>query len=181
MKRYVMPIVIFFLLVSGLSVGCTPGLQTYNKHGISFQVSKKLILEEYTVSFQDQIFKKGTANYEDGWVMSNEKNFVFMWITRPEMTAEEVKLSILTTPNVFQSASGIFQAKIAGDLVKQQIAGFEVTSAMMQFTMPGWEASGITAVWYSAASHRMMQLILINRYAEREMRRFIRSFADTSS
>lgn len=178
MKRYVIPVAILFVLASGLSVGCAPGQQTYNKHGIYFKMSNKLMLEEYTISVQDQTFRKGPANYEEGWVMSKEKNFVFIWIAARVMTAEEVRLSILTTPNVFQSASGNFQAKIAGDLVKQQITGFKVTSAMMRFTIPGWKAPGITAVWYSTVSHRTMQFILINRYAIREMERFIRSFAD---
>ena len=49
--------------------------------------------------------------------------------------------------------------------------------AEMQFTQPGWKAPGITAVWYCPASQRTMQLVLINRHAEREMKRFIRSFS----
>ncbi len=178
MKRYLIPILIILVLTSGLTVGCGEELQIYNKHGISFKVSRELKLEEYTVSIRDQIFKKGTADYEEGCVMSTEKNFMLLWCTTvPQFTQEEVRLSILTTPNVFESATGTFQAKITSALSSQQIAGFEVTFAEMQFTLPEREAPGITAAWYCPASQRTIQLILINKYPEREMKRFIRSFS----
>ena len=181
MKRYLIPIVIILMLASGLATSCAPTVQTFNKYGISFEVSKELKLEEYSVSIEDQIFRKGTASYEEGCVMSTEKNFTLLWLTTvPEFTHEEIRLSILTTPSCFESASGTFQAEITGDLSTQQIGGFEVTSAKMQFTLPGWKAPGISAVWYCPASQRTIQLILINRHGEREMRRFIRSFSCAS-
>ena len=178
MKRCVVSIlIVIVVLTSGFLVGCGGGLQTFSKHGISFKVDEALKLEEYTVSIRDQTFQKGSASYNEGCVMSTEKNFVFIWLKVPELTPEEVRLSILSTPNVFESSSGTFRAQIAGDLTTQRIADFEVTFAEMQFTLPGWEAPGITAVWYCPVSQRTMQLILINRHAEREMRRFIRSFS----
>ena len=179
MKRYLIPILVAVLvLTSGSLVGCGKGLQTFSKHGISFKVSKELKLEEYTVSIKDQVFQKGTASYEEGAVISTEKNFILLWATAvPGFTKEEIRLSILTTPNSFESAGGTFQAKITGDLSTQQIAGFEVTFAMMQFTLPEWEAPGITAVWYCPASQRTMQLILIHKQPKKEMQRFMRSFS----
>jgi len=178
MKRYLIPIVIILMLASGLATSCAPAVQTFNKYGISFEVSKELKLEEYTVSIANQTFQKGTARYEEGAILSTEKNFMLLWVTAvPEFTQEEVRLSILTTPNSFESAGGTFKAKITGDLSTQQIAGFEVTFAMMQFTLPGWEAPGITAVWYCSASQRTMQLILIHKQPKKEMQRFIRSLS----
>ena len=180
MKRYLIRIQLLFVLVSGLSVSCSPGLQTFNKYDIYFEISKELKLEEYTVNFEEQSFGRGTANSKQGAVMGSEKNFMLLWLTTiPKFSQEEVRRSIFTTPDAFESASGSFRAKIAGDLVTQEIAGFEVTSAAMQFTMPQWEAPGITAVWYCPASQRTMQLVLINKHAEREMQRFIRSFRDS--
>jgi len=169
------------LLLASISlIGCGEGLQTFNKHGISFKVSKELKLEEYTVNFEKQTFQKGTASYEQGAVLSTEKNFMLLWLTAvPQFSPAEVRSSILSTPNSFESASSIFQAEIAGDLVKQQISGFEVTSARMQFSMPGWEAPGVTAVWYCADSHRTMQVVLIHKWPETELKRFIKSFSNT--
>lgn len=178
MKRYLIPIVIILMLVSGLATSCGPGLQTFNKHGISFKVSRELRLEEYAVNFEEQTFRRGTASYEQGAVLSTEKNFMLLWLTTvPQFSPAEVRFSILSTPNIFESTSGTFQAEIAGDLVKQQIAGFEVTSARMQFTVPGWKAPGITAVWYCADSQRTIQVVLIHKQPETEMKRFIRSFS----
>ncbi len=179
MKRYLILILLGILvLTSGSVVGCGEGLQTFSKYGISFEVSKELKLEEYTVSIENQTFRKGTARYEEGAILSTEKNFMLLWVTAvPEFTQEEVRLSILTTPNSFESAGGTFQAKITGGLLTQQIAGFEVTFAMMQFTLPGWEAPGITGVWYCSASQRIMQLILIHKQPKKEMQRFIRSLS----
>ena len=178
MKRYLILILLILVLASVLTVGCGEGLQTFNKYGIAFEVSKELKLEEYTVSIADQIFHKGTASYEEGAVLSTEKNFILLWATAiPEFTQEEIRLSILTTPSVFESAGGTLQAKITGDISTQQIAGFEVTFTMMQFTLPGWEAPGITGVWYCSASQRIMQLILINEQPKKEMQRFIRSLS----
>ncbi len=177
-KRYLIPFLIISLLGMGLATSCGPGLQTFDKYGMSFEVSEKLKLEEYTVSIENQIFKKGTASYEEGYVMSTEKNFTLLWLTTvPQFSPTEVRFSILSTPNTFESASGTFQAKITGDLTTQRIANFEVTFAEMQFTLPGWKAPGITAVWYCPASQRTMQLILIHKQPEREMRRFLRSFS----
>jgi len=181
MKRYLIPIIIILVMASGLAISCTPAVQTFNKYGISFEVSEELKLEEYTISIENQTFKKGTASYEEGAILSTEKNFMLLWLmTVPEFTHEEVRFSILSTPNIFESASGTFQAEIVGDLVTQQIAGFEVTFAEMQFTLPGWKASGITAVWYCQDSQRTMQVVLIHKQPEREMKRFIRSFSCAS-
>jgi hypothetical protein len=178
MKQYLIPVLIILILASGLTVGCGEELQTFSKHDISFTVSKELELEEYIVSIEDQVFQKGTASYEEGAVISTEKNFILLWATAvPEFTQEEIRLSILNTPNAFESAGGTVQAKITGDLSTQQIAGFEVTFAMMEFTLPGWEAPGITGVWYCSASHRIMQLILIHKQPQNEMERFIRSLS----
>lgn len=165
-------------LTSVLLAGCSEGLQTFSKYGISFEVSKELELEEYTVSIEGQIFQRGTASYKEGAVISTEKNFMLLWATTiPKFTEEEVRLSILTTPNTFESADNTFQAKIIGDLSTQQITRFDVTFAKMQFTLPGWKAPGITAVWYCADSQRTMQLVLIHKQPEGEMKRFIRSFS----
>ncbi len=177
MKRCLLPILILSLLVSSLLLSCGAGLQTFSKHDISFKVANSLKLEEYILNSRDQTLRKGSTSYDQGWVMSNEKNFVFLWIKRPEMTAEEVRLSILTTPNVFQSASGTFKAEISGGLVTEQIAGFDVTFALMQFKFLGGEGPGLTALWYCSASGRVMQLIIINKQPEGEMKRFIRSFS----
>ncbi|HUT96680.1 MAG TPA: hypothetical protein VMW60_00985 [Dehalococcoidales bacterium] len=178
MKRYLIAILLISVLASGLMVSCGEELQTFSKHDISFTLSEELKLEEYTVSIEDQVLQKGTASYEEGAVISTEKNFMLLWATAvPEFTQEEIRLSILTTPNSFESAGGTLQAEITGDLSTQQIAGFEVTFAMMEFTLPGWEAPGITGIWYCSSSQRIMQLILINEQPEKEMRRFIQSFS----
>ena len=180
MKLYLIPILILLLVASVLGTSCGPGMQTFNKHGISFKVSGELKLEDYVVNFEKQTFRRGTASYEQGGVLSTEKNFMLLWLTTiPQFSPAEVRYSILSTPNSFESVSGTFQAGIAGDLVKQQIAGFEVTSARMQFTMPGWKASGITAVWYDADSQRTMQVVLIHKQPETELKRFIGSFSST--
>ncbi len=165
------------LLASGSLVGCGGGLQTFSKHGISFKVSSDLKLEEYTVRVQDQIFRKGPAGYNEGAVLSTEKNFIFLWLKGPEFTPEEVRLSILSTPSTFSSVDPAFRARITGDLVTQRVADFEVTFAHMQFTFPGGEAPGITAVWYCPASQRTMQLVIIHKQPKREMESFIRSFS----
>lgn len=179
-RRYLSFVFILLLLTSVLLTGCGEGLQTFSKHGISFKVSSKLKLEEYTISIRNQTFQKGPTRYEEGWVMSTEKNFAFSWLKRAALTPEEVRLSIVSTPNIFESPSGTFQVKITGDLTTQRIADFEVTSADMQFTLPRWKAPGITAVWYSPASRRVMQLIMIHKEPEKEMKRFVRSFSDSA-
>lgn len=169
------------LLTSVLLISCGEGLQTFNKHGISFKVATELKLEEYTVNFEKQTFRRGTASYEQGAILSTEKNLTLLWLTTvPEFTQEEVRLSILSTPNAFGSLAGTFQAQVTGDLVTEQIADFKVTFADMQFSLPGWEAPGITAVWYCPTSQRTIQLILIHKQPKREMKRFIRSFACAS-
>jgi len=179
MKRCSVPILLIMLVLTlWLVVGCIGGLQTFSNHGISFKVSQELKLEEYNANFEKQTYWRGTASYEQGAILSTEKNFMFLWLTTaPQFSPAEVRFSILSTPNVFESASGTFQAVIAGDLVTQQIAGFEVTSARMRFTMPGWKASGITAVWYCADSQRTMQVVLIHKQPETELKRFIKSFS----
>ncbi|MBA7715376.1 hypothetical protein ES703_124417 [subsurface metagenome] len=178
MKQCLIPILIAVLiLTSGVLVGCGGGLQTFSKYDISFEVPRELKLEEYAISIENPIPRKGTATYRQGMVISSEKNFWFLWLERPELTLEEVRLSILSTPDVFESSSGTFRAQITGGLITQRIADFEVTFAEMRFTLPGWEAPGITAVWYCPASQRAMQLVLVNRNAESEMRRFIHSFS----
>ena len=117
MRRYLIILLVFLLLASWVAISCSPGLQTFNKYGISFKVSEELRLEEYAVNFENQTFRKGTANYEQGAVLSSEKNFMLQWITAiPKFTQEEVRYSILTTPDIFESASGIFQARVVGDL-----------------------------------------------------------------
>ncbi len=178
MKRYLISILIATLvLASGLLVGCAEKLQTFSKYDIAFTVSSDFKLEEYTVSIKDHIFQRGTASYEEGAVISSEKNFYFFWLTAPEFTQEEVRLSILTTADFFVSP----QAEITGAITTQQIADFEVSFADMRFTLPGWEATGITAVWYSAASQRVMQLIVIHKQSKKEIERFIRSFSDSGT
>jgi hypothetical protein len=179
MKRQLMlTLLILSVITSALTAGCGEELQTLNKHGISFTVSRELKLEEYSVNFEKQTFQRGTASYEQGAVISTEKNFMLLWLTAvPQFSPAEVRTSILSTPNSFESVSGNFQAEIAGELVKQKIAGFEVTSAGMQFTMPGWEAPGITAVWYCADSRRTMQVVLIHKQPETELKRFMESFS----
>lgn len=181
MRRYLTSILLAILaLASGLVTSCSPGLQTFSKYDLSFKVSKELKLEEYTVDFENQTFRRGTASYKQGAILSSEKNFMLLWLTAiPRLTQEEVRRSILTTPNSFESASGTFRAKIEGNLVTEEIAGFEVSFAEMQFTQPGWEAPGITAVWYCPDSQRTMQVVLIHKQPEREMKRFIRSFRDS--
>ena len=181
MKRLLLAILAILVLLAGLVAGCGGGLQTFNKHGSSFKVSKELKLEEYAVNFEKQTFRRGTASYEQGAVLSTEKNFTLLWLTTvPEFTQEEVRLSILSTPNAFGSLAGTFQAQLTGDLVTEQIADFKVTFTDMQFSLPGWEAPGITAIWYCPTSQRTIQLILIHKQPKREMKRFIRSFACAS-
>jgi len=161
-----------------LFISCGEGLETFNKHGISFKVATELELEEYSVNFEKHTFQTGAATYDQGAILSTEKNFMLLWLTTvPEFTQEEVRLSILSTPNAFGSLAGTLQTQVTGDLVTEQIADFKVTFADMQFYMPGWEAPGITAVWYCPMSQRTVQLILIHKQPEREMKRFIRSFA----
>lgn len=175
MKRFLLLILILLMLLSGFFMGCNSGLQTFSKYGLSFKVSKELKLEEYTVNFDNQTFRIGTASYKQGAVLSSEKNFMLLWCTPiPKFTQEEIRSSILTTPDTFNSPL----AKIVGNLVTEDIAGFEVTFAEMQFTKPGWEAPGITAVWYCPISQRIVQIILIHKQPEEEMNRFINSFFD---
>jgi hypothetical protein len=163
MRRYLIPILAILVLVSVLAAGCGEQLQVFSKHGISFKVSNNLNLEEYTVNMKDLTFHKGAASYEQGAVISAEKNFYLLWLTTvPQYTPEEIRYSILSTPNAFVSPSGSSKAEIAGDLSTQQIAGFDVTFAEMRFTLSGMKAPGITALWYCPASHRTMQLILIS-------------------
>ena len=178
MKRYTIAILITLVLVSGVLMGCSEGLQTFSKYGISLTVSKELKLEEYTVSVEDQIFRRGISSYEEGAVISTEKNFMLLWVTAvPEYTQEEIRDSIISTPNTFESAGSNLQAEITSSISTQQIAGFEISFADMLFIMPGWEASGITAVWNCPANHRTIQLILIHNSPQSEMNRFIRSFS----
>ncbi|MBA7480879.1 hypothetical protein ES707_16342 [subsurface metagenome] len=178
MKRYFIILAVFFMLASGMAISCSPSLQIFNKYGISFKVDKELRLVEYTVDWVNMTSRIGNSSYEYGAVMSTEKNFVFLWVTTiPKFTNEEVMFSILSTPNAFQSITSKFQAAVTGDLVMQDIAGFEVTFAKMRFTLPDWSAPGITAVWYCPDSQRTMQIILINKKAETEMKRFVRSFS----
>ena len=181
MKRYILSIlVVVSVSIAMLVMGCAEGLQTFSKHGISFSVSKELKLEEYSVDFRNQIFQKGAASYEQGGVFSTEKNFMLLWATTvSEFTEEEVRLSVLTTPNIFESVGNTFQAKIIGDPLTQQINRFDVTFTEMEFTLPGWEAPGITAVWYCPSSQRTMQVILIHKQPKGEMERFLRSFTDS--
>ncbi len=178
MKRYLIILAVFFMMASGMAISCSPGLQTFNKYGISFKVAKELRLAEYTVDLGNMASMIGNASYEHGAIMSTEKNFVFLWVTTiPKFTNEEVRFSILSTPSAFESITSKFQAAVTGDLVMQDIAGFEVTSAKMRFTLPDWSAPGITAVWYCPDSQRTMQIVLINKKAETEMKRFVRSFS----
>ena len=179
MKRYLITIMVALVLISGMVIGCSPGLQTFNKYGISFKVAKELRLVEYTVDIEKMTSRIGNASYEHGAIMSAEKNLVFLWLTTiPKFTNEEVRVSILSTPNSFTSITGKFQASVTGDLVTDDIAGFEVTYAKMRFTLPGWSAPGITAVWYCPNSQRTMQVVLMHKKPETEMKRLIRSFSD---
>ena len=117
-KRYLIAILIVFVLASGMAISCSPGLQTFNKYGISFKVARELKLVEYTVDIEKMTSRIGNASYEHGAIMSTEKNFVFLWvITIPKFTNEEVRLSIFSTPNAFESITSKFQATVTGDLV----------------------------------------------------------------
>jgi len=179
MKLYLITLIIVLVLVSAvLTTSCSPGLQTFSKYDISFKVAKELRLVEYAVDLEKMTSSIGNASYEHGAIMSTEKNFVFLWVTTiPKFTNEEVRFSILSTPYAFESITSKFQAAVTGDLVTQDVAGFEVTFAEMQFTLPDWSAPGITAVWYCPDSQRTMQIVLINKKAVTEMKRFIRSFS----
>lgn len=165
------------MLLSTLLISCAQGFQTFNKYGISFTVFDDLKLEEYTINLYYGTFFKGSATYDVGAIVSSDKSFVFVWGESPEFTSELVRTSILSTRNLFQSTSGTFRAEVTGELVREQIGGFDVTFAGMHFSQPGWEAPGITAVWYCQNSGRIMQVVIINKYPERELRRFMLSLS----
>ncbi len=78
---------------------------------------------------------------------------------------------------MFESPSGSFQARITGDLLQERVADYSLTYAEMDFTSPGWDATGLTAVWYCQSSHRLMQLVVIHKHPHREMERFMSSFS----
>jgi hypothetical protein len=165
------------ILISGILTGCSEGLQTYSKYDMSFQVSSRYKLEEYTVNAQNQNFQKGPASIEEGALISTDNNFLLSWFKGVTLTTEEAKLYIATTPAFFTSTSGSFQARVTGNVTTKELGNFELTFAAILLSTSGGEASGITAVWYCPTSQRIMRLILIDKQAETEMRRFIQSFS----
>ena len=176
MEKYLTLFTIFLAVL--VITSCSPGLQTYNKHNISFTVTNELKLVEYKVDPSTMTKHIGESSYQNGMIMSSEGNFVLLWVlTTPKYTDKEIRISILSTPDSFESNTGKFKATITSDLLTTIIAGFEITYAKMNFTLPNWSASGITAVWYCPDSQRTFQIILINNKPETEMRRFIRSFS----
>jgi len=165
------------MLFSGVLTGCSEGLQTYSKYDISFQVSSRLKLEEYTVSTQNQKIQKGPASVEEGALISTDQNFLLYWFKGATLTTKETRSYILTTPASFASTSNSFKARITGNLTTEQVGDFELTFADLQLTSSGGKASGITAIWYCQTSQRIIHLIIIDKQAETEMKRFIQSFS----
>ncbi len=179
MKGYLLGLLV---LASGLFVGCgmirLSPMQTFDKHDISFEVSRNLKLEEYTAPLGQRYFLKGPTTYEEGVVISTKGGFVFYWLKWPEPTPEEVRFSILDTPTIYGSVTPELRARIVGPLVKQRVGDFQVTYAEMQITSSqGKVPTGMTAVWYCPASQRVLQLIIIHEEPKGEMERFIQSLS----
>jgi hypothetical protein len=165
------------ILISGFITGCGEGLQKYNNLDMSFQISSRYKLEEYTVNAESQVFQKGPASVEKGALISTDQNFFLSWLQGDEPNALELKFYIQTTPGLFVSASGNFKARVSGNQTTEKIGDFELTYDGLQLSSSGGQASGITAVWYCPTSGRIMRLILIDEQAVIEMKSFIQSFS----
>jgi hypothetical protein len=165
------------MLILGVLTGCGNGLQTYSNNGISFQVSSRYKLEEYTVNTQSQSFQKGPASVEEGALISTDRNFLLSWTKGNAPSPQELKFYIQTTPSFFTSTSSNFKARVTGNQTTEKIGDFELTFAGLQLSTSGGAATGVTAIWYCPTSGRIMHLILIDKQADIEMKSFIQSFS----
>jgi hypothetical protein len=165
------------ILISGVLAGCSQGLQTFSKYDMSFQLSSRFKLEEYTVGTQTQQFQKGTASVEEGALISTDHNFLLSWVKGNEPNAQELKFYIQTTPSFFTSTSSSFKARVTGNQTTEKIGDFDITAAGLQLSTSGAQATGVTAVWYCPTSGRIMHIIIIDKQADIELRSFIQSFS----
>lgn len=152
--------------------------QEFNRYGIAFQAPVGLKLDQYTLDMQREIFQKGPVNYDQGVVISSEKNFFLAWIYEPQFTPELARLQVVNGPEFFESTSSSVRVTLTGRPATKQISGFDVTFAEMSFELtPDNQAPGIIGVWYCPTSQRAIVFIAIHKRPLRELDRFVSNFS----
>ena len=174
MLRYFMTLAI--VMVIGACTGSSQ--QTFSKHDMSFEVSAQLKLEEYTLDLARQIFRKGPSNFDQGVIMSSEKNFILEWVYEPTFTVQLARAQVLNGPAFFESTDPSFSASMAGNPQTRGISSFEVTFAEMDVVFrQGSSARGIIGAWQCQPSERVVIFIALHKQPTKELERFIKSFS----
>jgi len=147
-------------------------------HSLSFQVSSQLKIEEYSLDLQRGVFRKGPSAFDQGVLMSTEKNFILEWVYEPNFTSDLAKAQALNGPQFFESSDPSFKARVMGTTSSERIAEFNVTFADLELGSNTFSrAPGITAVWQCPESRRAIIFLAVHKQPKEELERFIRSFS----
>ena len=179
-KVIAIPLGIFAALaIVGLVVACS-GLssQTFSKYGISFEVSDQLILEEHTFVPGSQIFRRGPSEFDQGVVISSEKNFMLAWVYEPAFTPQLARMQVLNGPGFYESTNTSFSARLLDAPQTTRISDFEVTFALMEVVFnPQARGKGVIGVWYCRTSERAVIFLALHNDPTKELKRLVNSFS----
>lgn len=171
MKQFFISTLILFSCIFN---GCQDELQKFDKYGISFTISDKLELNEYTVKFGEGILIPGECSYDDGLVSSSNLEFSLYWIKIPELSRENNNDIINNLLEVFRYHPGI-TAEIVDSIKRETISDFDVNFANIKVTQDSLEIDGIVATWYCQTSGRQFGYTVLHKNPENEMKWFLRS------
>lgn len=170
----------FTSLAIVVAIGACAGSsqQTFSKHDMSFKVSAQLNLEEYQLDLARQIFRRGPSDFDQGVIMSSEKNFILEWVYEPAFTAQLARAQVSNGPAFFESTNPSFTASMAGTPRTRRISSFEVTFAEMVVVFgEGSNAPGVIGVWQCQPSERVVIFIALHKQPTKELERFVGSFS----
>ena len=153
-------------------------LQTVNKHDISFDVSAQLELEEYSLDLARQLFRKGPSKFDQGVIMSSEKNFILEWVYEPVFTPQLAKAQVRNGPAFFESTNPDFRVSLTSLPQTKRISNLNVTFAEMEVVFSqGSSAPAVIGVWQCQPSERAIIFIALNNQPIKELERFVSSFS----
>ena len=158
-----------------VAISCGGQREQFVVQGIAFEAPGNLDIREYTLDLGRGIFREGPSSYDQGVMISGDRNFVVEWVYAPEFTPELASLQALNGPAFFDG-TGV-SARTVGTPKVETINGFSVTSIELSLQWPGGQAPGIIGVWQCQPSRRAINFIAIHDDPHDELKRVVSSFA----
>jgi hypothetical protein len=143
--------------------------------GITFEAPTELDIREYTLDLDGGIFREGPSSFNQGVMISTDRNFFVEWAYAPEFTAELARVQAMMGPGFFDGTGVTTQT--VGTPKVDTINGFSVTYVELELRRPEGQASGIIGVWQCEPSLRAINFIGIHSDPQGELKRVVSSFA----